>query len=205
MNKQKQVVAVVAAFALALVVGCASTQQGSASRGASASAAQQKVRQMEATVDVTTIDRAARIVYVRSRKETQAVHLPADIDISKIQVGSRYKVRYSEPVATVIEPGAQSAAAGATRQAESGAKPGEGVVTAKTAGVVEQMDAARRQVTLRTLEGGTQTFSLAEGVAAESFKTGQAVTVTYRQAAVSQLISAPGAQLTDPYQYPSGA
>jgi len=205
MNKQKLVVAVAAAFAFSLAAGCASTQQGSASRGASAAAAQQRAAQMEATVAVTKVDPATRVIHLRSRKETHAVHLPADIDINEIKVGSRYRVRYSEPVATNIESGAQSAAAGATREAERGARPGEGVVTARTAGVVDGIDAAKRQMTVRTLDGGMQTFSLGEAVAADSFKVGQAVTVTYRQGVVSRLISAPGSELSDPYRFPSGA
>lgn len=183
---RKQVVAVAVAGALAFAVGALAQQRAST-----------KAQEMEAVVTVTKVDPATRIVYARSRKGQTAVHLPPDMDISQIKEGSRYRVRYSEPVATAIEPGAQAAAAGATAEAKAGAKPGEGVKMAKTAGVVDSLDAANRQITLRTLEGEMQTFRLGEGVAPESLKTGDAVTVTYEQAVASRMVSTPQ-PITDP-------
>lgn len=181
---RKQVIAVAVASALAFAAGAFAQQRAST-----------KAQEMEAVVTVTKVDPATRIVYARSRKGQTAVHLPPDIDISQIREGSRYRVRYSEPVATAIEHGAQAAAAGATAEAKPGEKPGEGVKTAKVSGLLEAKDA--QQITVRTRDGQTQTFKLGEGVSAESITTGDGVMVTYQQAVASRMVSTPQ-QVTDP-------
>ncbi len=175
---KKQVIAVAVASALVFAVGAGAQQDT-------------KKQEMEAVVTVTKIDPATHTVYVRTPKGQTAVSLPADMSLDQIREGSRYRVRYSEPVATAIEPGAQSSAAGATAQVKPGEKAGEGVKMAQVAGVLDAMDAANRQITVRTLEGDRQTFRLGEGVAAESLKTGDAVTVTYEQAVASRMVSTP--------------
>jgi hypothetical protein len=65
------------------------------------------------------------------------------------------------------------------------------VVTAKRAGVIESIDTAGKQFSLRTTEGATETFALGEGVSAESLKKGEAVTVTYQRPIASQMASTP--------------
>jgi hypothetical protein len=181
-----QVVAVAAASALAL------------SGGAFAQASAAKAKEMEAVVLVTKVDSSTGIVHAQTRKgQTFAVRPPSDVNLSEIQEGSRYKVRYSEPVALAIEPGAQAAAAGATREAERGAKPGESTITAKLAGVIESSDPAKKQITVRTTDGTSQTLSLGEGVSTASLKTGDAVTVTYQRALATRMASTPQ-PITDP-------
>jgi hypothetical protein len=181
-----QVVAVAAASALAL------------SGSAFAQAPAAKGKEMEAVVLVTKVDSSTGVVHAQTRKgQTFAVRPPSDVNLSEIQEGSRYKVRYSEPVALAIEPGAQAAAAGATREAERGAKPGESTITAKLAGVIESSDPAKKQITVRTMEGASQTLSLGEGVSTASLKTGDAVTVTYQRALATRMTSTPQ-PITDP-------
>lgn len=189
MKRQVAAIAVVFASTLAFAGGAPAQEKKSAAR------------QMEAVVTVTKVDPATRTVHVRARRgQPYAVHLPEDVKIAGIKEGSRYRVRYSEPVATSIEPGAQAAAAGATREAQPGAKAGEGVVTAKLAGVIETLEPARKEITVRTLEGDRQTLKLGEGVSAESLKTGEAVTVTYQRAVASRMVSTPQ-EMTDPAAY----
>ena len=173
---KKQAIAVAIASALAFA-GLAHAQKGAA-----------KPHEMEAVVTVSKVDPATRIVDVRSRSEQYSVHLPADVDINQIKAGSRYRVRYFEPVATAVEPGAQAAAAGATREAQRGAKPGESSMTGEASGVVESME-----VTIRNRDGGLQTFKLGEDVAAGSLKPGEAVTITYKQAVASRMLTTPDA------------
>lgn len=181
-----QVVAVAAASALAL------------SGGAWAQAPAAKGKEMEAVVLVTKVDSSTGVVHAQTRKgQTFAVRPPSDVNLSEIQEGARYKVRYSEPVALAIEPGAQAAAAGATREAERGAKPGESTVTAKLAGVIESSDPAKKQITVRTTDGTSQTLNLGEGVSTASLKTGDAVTVTYQRALATRMASTPQ-PITDP-------
>lgn len=181
---RKQVIAVAVASALAFAVGAFAQQKAGT-----------KAQQMEAVVTVTKIDPAARLVQVRSKSRQAELHLAPDIDMSNIQEGNRYRMRWTEATATAIEPGAQSAAAaGATGRQHADVEktgPGAATITSKRAGVIDKVDTANRQVTLRTLEGNMETFKLGEGVSPESLKAGEAVTVTYERAVVSRLASTP--------------
>jgi hypothetical protein len=177
---KKQAIAVAIASALAFA-GAAHAQRGAA-----------KPHEKQAVVTVQKVDPSSRIIHVKSRSDQYSVHLAPEIDISQVKVGSRYRVNYFEPVATAVEPGAQPAAAGATRHAEPGAKAGEGAMTGQVSGVVEYME-----VTVRDTSGGTQTFKLDEGVAAGSLKPGEAVTISYKQAVASRVLSTPD-DVTDP-------
>jgi hypothetical protein len=183
-----QLVTAAAAFALAFATGPIAQQKSGA-----------KAQPMEAVVTVTKVDPASRVVQVKAKTRQAELHLSPDIDISSIQEGSRYRLRWEEATATSIEPGAQPAAAGATRRGEvEKAGPGAGAITAQRSGVVDKVDAAKEQLTLRTLEGDTETFKLGEGVSMASLKPGEAVTVTYRRPIVSQMRSTPQ-PVVDPY------
>jgi hypothetical protein len=104
-------------------------------------------------------------------------------------------VRYSEPVAVGIAPGAQPAAsAGATGVLEPvrGAAVARGFKVEEIAGVVEAIDPASRRITVRTPDAGTQSFTVApEAVVAAPVKPGDAVTLVYHQALAAQLVSTP--------------
>jgi hypothetical protein len=178
---KKQVVAVAVASALAFAAGAFGQQQASS-----------KGREMEAVLKVTNVDTAGGVVHAETRQgQTIAIRPPADVNLAEIQVGARYKIRYTQAVATAVEPGAQTAAAGATREVERSGPQGAGVVTAKRAGVIESIDTAGKQFSLRTTEGATETFALGEGVSAESLKKGEAVTVTYQRPIASRMASTP--------------
>jgi hypothetical protein len=145
---------------------------------------------MQAVVIVTNIDNANRIVDIQAKSVKRKLHLSQDIDMSQLQVGSRYLIRYNEAVATAIEPGAAGAGAGATREIQRTA-PGAGTATAKIAGVIDALDAGAKKVTLRTSDGEKETFTMADGVSAGSLKAGDAATVTYQRALASQVKSTP--------------
>jgi hypothetical protein len=146
---------------------------------------------MEAVVTVTKVDPASRIVWVEGQSAKRELHLSSDIDMSNIRTGSRYHVRWTEGVATAIEPGAQAAAAGASREVDI-ARTGPGMSTAssKLAGVIESMDADGKRITLRTPGGDTESFAMGN-VAPASFKAGDSVTLTYERPLVSELRSTP--------------
>jgi hypothetical protein len=151
-------------------------------------------QRMEAVVTVTKVDPASRMVWVEAKNAKRALQLSPDIDMSNLQVGSRYQVRWSEGVATAIELGAQSAAAGGTRQAniaKSGA--GAGTSTGKLAGVIDSLDTAGKKITLRTADGERETFGMGPDLApaSASFKTGDTVTVTFQRALASEVRSTP--------------
>jgi len=171
---RKQAVAIAIASAV-MFVGSAFAQQ-----------------QMEAVVTVTKFDPASRMVWVEAKNAKRVLHLSPDIDMSKLQVGSRYQLRWTEAVATAIDPGAQAAAAGATREVEiTRTGPGTSTASSKLAGVIDSVDAAGKKIPLRTPDGETQTFSMGANVAPGSFKTGDPVTLTYERALASQVRSTP--------------
>lgn len=176
---RKQIVAIAVASALAMAAGA---QQGT------------QPRTMEAVVTVTQVDPTQRLVHVRTPKGETRVTVPAGIDLAEVRPGARYRVRYAEPVAVQIEPGAQpSASAGATAAVKppSSAAAGEAVKVETVSGVVETIDPASREIRLRTLDGGRQAFRMAEGAAAGPLKPGDAVTLTYHQAVATQMASTP--------------
>jgi hypothetical protein len=182
-----QVVTAAAALALAFAAGAGAQQKPGA-----------KPQEMEAVVTVTKVDPASRLVHVQAKTRKAELHLAPDIDIASIKEGSRYRLRWAEATATAVEPGADAASAGATRRAEvEKVGAGAGTITAQRSGVVDKVDAASERLTLRTLEGTTETFKLGQGVSMASLKPGEAVTVTYRRPVVSQMRSTPQ-PVTDP-------
>lgn len=182
MRKQVAAVAVAAAFALA---GCASGPLGSKSPP------QASNNQMEAVAIVTAIDPVKRTVRVETPKGQTVVAVPPETNLGAIQVGNRYRVRYSEPVAIAIEPSGAAAAAGGATAAVQPSSPttGEGVKRDRVSGTIEQIDG--RQIVLRTADGGRQAFRTGSGVLRASAKQGDSVTLTYQQAVATQMASTP--------------
>jgi hypothetical protein len=164
---KKQLIAVAIASALALAGGVLAAD-----------------KEMEAVVTVTKFDPATRTVQIQTKSRQAELQLGPNIDVSNVQEGNRYQLRWVQATATSVEPGAQ-AGAGATGSAE---KAGSGaVITNKRAGIIEKVDAANKEFTLRTTKGDSETFT----ISAESLKTGEAVTVAYQRPVVSQLRSSP--------------
>jgi hypothetical protein len=181
MRKQVAAVAVAAAFAL---VGCASGPLGSKSPPPTSN------NQMEAVAIVTAIDPVKRTVRVETPKGQTVVAVPPETNLGAIQVGNRYRVRYSEPVAVAIEPSGPAAAGGATAAVQpSSPTTGEGVKRDRVSGTIEQIDG--RQIVLRTADGGRQAFRTGSGVLRASAKQGDTVTLTYQQAVATQMASTP--------------
>ena len=171
---KKQLVALAIASALAVAGGVSAQQR------------------MEAVVTVLKIDPASRTVWVEAKTTKRVLHLSPDVNVSDLQVGSRYQIRWDEGVATAIERGAQTG----PRQADV-AKTGSGKAgsTAKVSGVIQSLDG--KKISLRTADGENETFALGPGVASGSFKTGDTVTVTYQRSVAVRVRSTPQ-PVTDP-------
>lgn len=165
---KKQVIALAIASALAFAGGAFAQQR------------------MEAVATVTKIDPASRTVWLEAKTTKRVLHLSPDIDISGLQVGSRYQFMWDEGQATAIEPGAQRG----PREADI-ARTGPGMATsmAKVSGVIDSLDG--KKITLRTAEGENETFALGPNVAPASFKKGDTVTVTYQRALAVRVRSTP--------------
>src|SRR5262245_31617645 len=155
-----------------------------------------KARMMEAVVTVSKVDPSRRTVLVETPKGQTLVALPDETKLEDIQIGQRYRVRYSEPVAVALERGAQPSTSepAVASVGQTGRGTGEGVRMDKATGIVEQLDPAGRAIVVRTLEGGSHTFRVADSAAQSlqgSIKTGDAVTVIYQQAVATELRSTP--------------
>jgi hypothetical protein len=150
---------------------------------------------MEAVVTVTKVDPATRTASVRTPTGETLVQLPPDMNIDQIQPGARYRVRYAEPVAVAIAPGAPtSPTSGATAVIEPrrDATAGLGVKVEEVSGVVEAIDPAGQRIAVRTLNGGRQAFAVAADTAIGGpIKPGDAVTVAYHQVIATHMVSTP--------------
>jgi hypothetical protein len=156
--------------------------------------AQSRGPAMEAVVTVTNVDPLTRTVRVRTPKGETPVSLPPDVNVQDIRPGTRYRVRYSEPVVVALAPGAQPAASGgATAVVEPAPSGGaQGVKVERVAGVVEAIDPASRRISVRTLDGRSLTLAVAEdAIVAAPVKPGDAVTLSYHQAIATQMVSTP--------------
>jgi len=180
MRKHAAAIALAAAFALPI---CAGAQSAAPSKG----------QMMEAVAIVTSIDPSTRTVRVQTPKGHTTVAVSPEIPLEQIQIGSRYRVRYSEPVVVGIESGASAATGGATAKVEpkEGAKGSEGVKTGSVAGTVEAIDPASREIIVRTADGTKQAFKVPDNAAVGPLKAGDAITVTYAQAIATHMASTP--------------
>ena len=155
--------------------------------------AQPRGQTMEATVTVTDVDPVNRTVWVRTPKGETKVQVPPDSNVQDILAGTRYRVRYSEPVAVAIAPGAEpSASGGATAAVEPAPRGAQGVKMERISGVVETIDPASRRIAVRTLDGRRLNLAVAaDAVLAGPIRPGDAVTVSYHQAIASRMVSTP--------------
>jgi hypothetical protein len=96
---KKQLIAVAIASALALAGGVLAAD-----------------KEMEAVVTVTKFDPATRTVQIQTKSRQAELQLGPNIDVSNVQEGNRYQLRWVQATATSVEPGAQ-AGAGATGSA----------------------------------------------------------------------------------------
>jgi hypothetical protein len=166
--------------------------------------AQPRGKTMEAVATVTNVDPATRTVWVRTPKGETQVMVPPEVNVQDLLPGTRYRVRYSEPVAVALAPGAEpSASGGATAAVEPGPRgTAQGVKAEKVAGVVEAIDPASRRIDVRTLDGRKLSMAVAEdALVAGPIKPGDAVTVSYYQAIASRMISTPQPEV-DPTEPP---
>ena len=151
---------------------------------------------MEGVVTVTDVDRAARTVTIRGPKgnDTVVAVPPEAQNLDQVQVGSRFKVRFLEEVAVSVSAGGEpSAVAGSSvEMAPKGGTPGGTVAkVVQVSAVVEAVDPASRQITLRGPLGNSRTMRVAEDVKLDAIKPGDSVTVAHTQALATHMISTP--------------
>jgi hypothetical protein len=151
---------------------------------------------MEGVVTVTNIDRAARTVTIKGPKgnETVVAVPPEAQNLDQVQVGSRFKVRFLDEVAVSVGSGGEpSAVAGSSVQlAPKGGTPGGTIAeVVQISAVVEAVDPASRQITLRGPQGNSRTIRVAEDVKLDAIKPGETITITHTQAIATHMVSSP--------------
>jgi hypothetical protein len=161
---------------------------------------------MEGVVTVTNVDRAARTVTVKGPKgnETVVAVPPEAQNLDQVQVGSRFKVRFLDEVAVSVSAGGEpSAVAGSSvEMAPKGGTPGGTIAkVVQVSAVVEAVDPASRQITLRGPLGNSRTLRVAEDVKLDAIKPGETVTVAHTQALATHMISSPQ-PISDPAPAP---
>jgi Cu/Ag efflux protein CusF len=163
-----------------------------------AQAAQTKTyepRPLEGLVAVTHVDPSARTVTIVGPKgNSRTVAVPPEAqNFDQVKPGQRYKVRFLEEVAVSISKEGEPAAAGSTvRIAPKGSRPG-GTATkiSSVSAVVDSIDAAQREVTLRNAQGETRTFKVADDVKLDAVKPGDKITVAHTQALAINMAPSP--------------
>jgi hypothetical protein len=66
--------------------------------------AQQRGPAMDAVVTVTNVDPSTGTVWVRTPKGETPILVPPEVNVKDLLPGTRYRVRYSEPVAVAPSP-----------------------------------------------------------------------------------------------------
>jgi hypothetical protein len=148
---------------------------------------------MEGIVTVTAIDQAARMVTFKGPNgDERTVAVPAEAqNLDQVKPGSRFKVRFFEEVAVSVDKeGVASSGAGSAMQlAPKGGNPGgTKAQTVQVSGVVEKVDPAKHQLTVRGPQGNSRTLAVAKDVQLEAVKPGDTITVAYTQALAMEMI-----------------
>lgn len=145
------------------------------------------VQETEAVVTVTKVDKATRTVTFRGPKGNVATLTvpPEAQNLDQVKPGQQYKMKYVESVAVEIRKGGAPAAASEqqVKLAPKGAKPGGVIVrTQQIAGVLDDVDYAKRYVSVRGPKGTVLPFKVADDVPLDELKAGDSIAVTYTAA-----------------------
>lgn len=148
---------------------------------------------MEGIVEVTDVDRSARTVTFKGPKgnEMTLAVPPEAQNLDQVKPGSRFKVRFLEEVAVSLgREGVASAGAGSAMElAPKGGTPGGTMAqTVQVTGVVENVDPAAHQLTVKGPQGNSRTLTVAKDVQLEAVKPGDTITVAYTQALAMEMI-----------------
>ena len=151
------------------------------------------VKETEAVVTVTKVDKEARTVTFRGPKGNLGTLTvpPESQNLDQVKPGQQYRMKYVEAVAVQISKGGAPAAADSreVKLAPKGAKPG-GIVarTVQISGVVDAIDFTDRYIAVR---GPKQVVSLkvADDVPLDTLSIGDRISVTYTAALAIEMVA----------------
>ena len=142
------------------------------------------------------MDPANRTVTIKGPKGNErTVAVPPEAqNFDQVKKGDRFKVRFYEQVAVSITKngGAPEAASGGTtvELAPKGGTPG-GVAarTVSVSAIVEAVDPANQQITLKDDKGESTSLKVGKDVNLKAVQPGDKVNVSYTQALATQMIN----------------
>lgn len=151
------------------------------------------VKETEAVVTVTKVDKEARTVTFRGPKgNLGTLSVPPEAqNLDQVKPGQQYRMKYVEAVAVQISKGGapSGSASEQVKLAAKGAKPGGMVVrTLQLAGVVEAIDFTDRYIAVR---GPKQVVSLkvADDVPLDQLSIGDRISVTHTAALAIEMVA----------------
>jgi len=152
------------------------------------------VKETEAVVTVTKIDKEARTVTFRGpRGNLGTLDVPKESqNFDQVKVGQQYKMKYVEAVAVEIRKGGVPSATAAhdVKLAPKGAKPGGVVVrTVQLAGVVDAVDYNERYIAVRGPKGNVVPLKVASDVDLKQIAAGDRITVTHTAALALEMVA----------------
>jgi Cu/Ag efflux protein CusF len=141
----------------------------------------------EITAEIVAIDKDARIVTLQDADgETQEVFCGPEVKrFSELKVGDKVNFRYYESVVSQIRKSGDSKppVSGPTLVRGTGSKPSATLSEQMSATVtVTEIDAQVPSVTIKTEDGRTMSFKVAEKKNLEGVKVGDRVDITYTAA-----------------------
>ena len=152
------------------------------------------VKETEAVVTVTKIDKEARTVTFRGpRGNLGTLNVPKESqNLDQVKVGQQYKMKYVEAVAVDIRKGGAPSASAAQEMKlnPKGAKPGGVVVrTVQLAGVVDAVDYNERYISVRGPKGNVVPLKVAQDVDLKQIAAGERITVTHTAALALEMVA----------------
>ena len=152
------------------------------------------VKESEAVVTVTKVDKEARTVTFRGpRGNLGTLDVPKESqNFDQVKPGQQYKMKYVEAVAIDIRKGGAPSAATSqdVKLAPKGDKPGGVVVrTVQLAGVIDAVDYKERYISVRGPKGNVVPLQVAADVPLDQLAAGDRITVTHTAALAIEMVA----------------
>jgi hypothetical protein len=177
-----------AALAVVLALSAAQAADPEIRKGGTLS-----VSQTEAIVTVTKVDAEARTVTFRGPSGgTGVLNMPAEAqNLDQVKPGQRYRMKYVEAIALVVEKGGKPTAgyAETIELAPKGAKPGGLSARAvQISALIETIDYTDRSLAVRGPKGDTVVLRAADDVKLDALSAGDRVTITHTEGLAIEML-----------------
>jgi hypothetical protein len=158
------------------------------------------VAEVEAVVELVSVDRQSRTATVRGPAGNTLTFVvpPEAQNLDRVKPGDLFKMRYVEAMALALNKGGTaSASAGQTvALAPKGGTPGGAIVNTKEIqAVIKNLDRKNRTISVQGPLKNEMTLKVADEVRSfDEMAIGDTISLTYSEAVVMQMISQPSAE-----------